>query len=501
MSYEIIVNPPAQYTIEYSNQRGPQGPAGPAGTGLSAIASGTILGNGLGDTALPQALNAVGIRTILDLATFDSPIFAGLTLSGLQQFTGTSTVGLRLKSLTTAEYNALTAANGDLFRDSTADRIDARLARGTVELIDSAGGQTINGALTLTGDITTAQRIRCSAAQLQTTNAAGSGFIPINTLSVIIGAGGPQLDSSSGTIRARNAAGSADAPVSCSNLTASGTGSFRGSENVYSFSSTHPNSAAPSTSWRFGNGWAGNYDTQFIFAYGDNAAKVLIDSTGAITAFGGYYVNVPPSSGTSIRPLQHGNSFVRFSAPASGIPGNNIAVEGWDSVLINASTGVIRNRIGGSDRLVLSNTDLTLTGNFTASGNITYSSIAFPELVTNGGFDTDTAWSKGTGWTISGGVAVATSVVSFADIQQNLSAVNNGMTYVIVFTVVATSGTVAVFLGTSGNTFARVGNFSVSGTYSFLLHKNSSDPFKTIIFRAESAFTGTVDNVSVKRAF
>jgi hypothetical protein len=149
-SYTLQVQPQTQYTIEYANQRGPQGPTGPAGTGLSAIASGTILGNGLGDTALPQALNAVSIRTILDLATFDSPTFVGLTLSGLQQFTGTSTVGLRVKSLTTAEYNALTAANGDLFVDSTTDRIDARLARGTVELIDSAGGQTIGGTLQAT---------------------------------------------------------------------------------------------------------------------------------------------------------------------------------------------------------------------------------------------------------------------------------------------------------------------------------------------------------------
>jgi hypothetical protein len=174
-----------------------------------------------------------------------------------------------------------------------------------------------------------------------------------------------------GTLRIRNRLNATEGSIDVANLTASGSVFAAGSTNVYSFSSTHPNSAAPSTSWRFGSGWGGNYDTQFIFAYGDNAAKVLIDSTGAITAFGGYYVNVPPSSGTSIRPLQHGNSFVRFSAPASGIPGNNIAVEGWDSVLINASTGVIRNRIGGSDRLVLSNTDLTLTGNFTASGSVT----------------------------------------------------------------------------------------------------------------------------------
>lgn len=62
--------------------------------------------------------------------------------TGKQSFSGVDHVGLRLNSLTTAQYNALTATNGDIFRDSTSDRIDARLARGTVELLDSAGTQS-----------------------------------------------------------------------------------------------------------------------------------------------------------------------------------------------------------------------------------------------------------------------------------------------------------------------------------------------------------------------
>ena len=70
-----------------------------------------------------------------------------------QSFSGTTHVGLCLNSLTTAEYTALTPANGDLFRDSTTDRFNARLTRGTVELVDTAGGQTIAGTLTTTGQI------------------------------------------------------------------------------------------------------------------------------------------------------------------------------------------------------------------------------------------------------------------------------------------------------------------------------------------------------------
>lgn len=73
--------------------------------------------------------------------------------SAKQSFSGVDHVGLCLNSLTTAQYNALTATNGDLYRDSTTDRIDARLARGTVELVDTAGGQTINGAISAQGTI------------------------------------------------------------------------------------------------------------------------------------------------------------------------------------------------------------------------------------------------------------------------------------------------------------------------------------------------------------
>ena len=90
------------------------------------------------------------------------------TFTAKQSFSGVDHVGLCLNSLTTAQYNALTPANGDLFRDSTTDRIDARLARGTVELVDTAGGQTINGALAatnLTGINTGDQNIYAASAE------------------------------------------------------------------------------------------------------------------------------------------------------------------------------------------------------------------------------------------------------------------------------------------------------------------------------------------------
>lgn len=235
---EVFVDPTGPEIIEVMSP-GPPGVQGPAGSGgLSPIAPNTLLGNNTGSAAIPSGLTDTQIKTLLGLATTDSPSFAGLQLfdttnadygnvylednyydfrnfendlasirantieaqevfiAGLQSFTGTSTPGLQLKSLTTAQINTLASASalpvGSILVDSTTDRIDARLARGTVELIDSAGGQVIAGNLAATtlmvGDST-----------------------------------GPLLRNNAGTIEARNNANSSGAPFGCSNLTASGT--------------------------------------------------------------------------------------------------------------------------------------------------------------------------------------------------------------------------------------------------------------------------------------
>ena len=86
-----------------------------------------------------------------------------------------------------------------------------------------------------------------------------------------------------------------------------------------------------------------------------------------------------------------------------------------------------------------------------------------PELVTNGAFTTDTAWTKGTNWTISGGVA-AYSGTSTDLLSQNIGAVV-GKFYVVEWT---STVFVTIRLGSSGtNAFAGVGNRAIitpSGT-------------------------------------
>lgn len=117
------------------------------------------------------------------------------------------------------------------------------------------------------------------------------------------------------------------------------------------------------------------------------------------------------------------------------------------------------------------------------------------ELITNGGFDTDTDWTRESGagsWTISNGVATANDTFSY--LFQNIS-VKKNTTYQITFTIVDyVSGDIKVgFYGTPtilGTTHASVGTFvenltTGAGPGSFAL-----DP--------QNAFSGSIDNVSVK---
>ena len=65
-----------------------------------------------------------------------------------------------------------------------------------------------------------------------------------------------------------------------------------------------------------------------------------------------------------------------------------------------------------------------LSGNLVQNGD--FEQIG-SELVTNGGFDTDSDWTKQTGWSIGSGVASVTSAASGKQIYQNV--LTNGKLY------------------------------------------------------------------------
>lgn len=116
------------------------------------------------------------------------------------------------------------------------------------------------------------------------------------------------------------------------------------------------------------------------------------------------------------------------------------------------------------------------------------------ELVTNGGFSSDTAWTKGTGWTISGGKAVATAVSAFVAIDQSVSTVS-GKQYWVTCDTTVTAGGAALYLGAAGDGAVEI-VMTATGSYRKLITATAT---ATLIIRARGpGFTGTIDNVSVK---
>lgn len=111
-------------------------------------------------------------------------------------------------------------------------------------------------------------------------------------------------------------------------------------------------------------------------------------------------------------------------------------------------------------------------------------------MVINGTFDSDTIWTKGTGVSIAGGVAVFTSVPASNGVSQTLPLVQ-GKAYEVTYTVSNYS---------AGNVKANIGGTdgtvnNANGTYTQIIISGSTTTFS--ILRGGSDFTGDIDNITV----
>lgn len=111
----------------------------------------------------------------------------------------------------------------------------------------------------------------------------------------------------------------------------------------------------------------------------------------------------------------------------------------------------------------------------------------FTNYVAVSDFASDTVWVKGTGWTISGGVANATGAISTA-ISQTITALVPGQTYQVTYTATQSAGSVTVSLGGTNGT-AR----STSATFTETIVCGTSG----VLAFTGAGFTGTLDNVIV----
>ncbi|MFO0940058.1 MAG: hypothetical protein U0930_04760 [Pirellulales bacterium] len=201
------------------------------------------------------------------------------------------------------------------------------------------------------------------ALDLGSQNLLTTGNLTANR--VFLGSTGPQLDSSSGTIRARNNANNADAPFSASNITSSGVGSFAGSSSsapVLSLADTWSSSGVNYTGLKFNTTRTAQGSSSKFFAFQSNGVDVCwLDSNGAlnVTSFGGtrsilasQAINAPTYEVSS-------NGKLWFSDGAA-----------YSTALHAASSGVLQltNGTSGTYR------DLLLQ-NLTASGSVNLSTI------------------------------------------------------------------------------------------------------------------------------
>ena len=114
------------------------------------------------------------------------------------------------------------------------------------------------------------------------------------------------------------------------------------------------------------------------------------------------------------------------------------------------------------------------------------------ELISNGSFDTDTIWSKGTGWSITGGAATSVGANQFQALTQTTATIS-GKTYEVSFVVSRTSGSLLLRLGSGANK----ADISASGSYRYVVQADGG----SIAFLSNATgfeFVGTIDNVSVK---
>lgn len=111
------------------------------------------------------------------------------------------------------------------------------------------------------------------------------------------------------------------------------------------------------------------------------------------------------------------------------------------------------------------------------------------ELLTGGDFASDAGWTAGAGWVIGSGVATATTASAALE-RADLSGVN-GALYEVSYTITRSAGSVTPNIGGVAGT-AR----SVAGRYSDWITATGTGTFRFTC----SGFTGTVDNVTVKRA-
>lgn len=118
--------------------------------------------------------------------------------------------------------------------------------------------------------------------------------------------------------------------------------------------------------------------------------------------------------------------------------------------------------------------------------------ITASELVTNGDMASATGWTTGTGWSITGGQAVAT--VGSASLLSTQIEIEPGTFNLLYFDITRTAGTLTPQQGSTDIGTAISASGRIKRTF-----YNSAGGTVTLKFSKDASFGGTIDNVSVKQ--
>lgn len=115
-----------------------------------------------------------------------------------------------------------------------------------------------------------------------------------------------------------------------------------------------------------------------------------------------------------------------------------------------------------------------------------------PNVVVNGGFDTDTDWGTGLGWTIADGKACCDGAqIGNSDLAQS-STLEVGVAYRLRYTILSyTAGLILpVIGGTNGTATAGTGT---------VVEEITTISTGSIILKADADYIGCIDNVSLRK--
>jgi len=128
------------------------------------------------------------------------------------------------------------------------------------------------------------------------------------------------------------------------------------------------------------------------------------------------------------------------------------------------------------------------------SGNAVMTDGYGPELVTNGGFDSDSDWTKGTGISISSGVATFSSAAFGESLTQSSLGLTVGKTYVITLQVSNYSAGYVALRWPEDLTSDSTKRIQSNGSFTFILTAASD----ILSFKTLSTATLSIDSVSVR---